>query len=312
MQRAKTTRTDPAAAATGLCPNCRQPAPGRFCAACGQRQSLGPVSVRRFVAEALDEQLSINGTLPRTLAFTLFRPGWLTAEYLRGRIASYVPPFRLYLVASVLFFLCLSVVTRNSAASARLMIDGQGVTIGARAGADSAASRPAAEAGVPATADTADAAARPGIDTGFATLDSIIGERVARLSGMDGAEVAVTIMNQLIENVPTAMFVLLPLFALLLKALHVRRTRYYMEHFIFALHYHAFAFLMFTALLFIPDALGGFFVLWIFLYLWLAMKRVYGQGLFRTTLKFGLLVGAYTIVVTAALLGVGLLAVLAL
>ena len=31
-------------------------------------------------------------------------PCWLTQEFLRGRRASYTPPFRMYLILSMLFF----------------------------------------------------------------------------------------------------------------------------------------------------------------------------------------------------------------
>jgi hypothetical protein len=66
------------------------------------------ISIRAMVAEALEDELTVDRRLPTTLAALLFRPGILTVEYVNGRIARYIRPFRLYLVSSVIFFLLLS------------------------------------------------------------------------------------------------------------------------------------------------------------------------------------------------------------
>ncbi|CAN5870558.1 hypothetical protein BH23GEM5_BH23GEM5_24440 [soil metagenome] len=90
------------------CPNCGTTVEDLFCGHCGQRNATRLVSVRNMLMDALEDQLSVNSALPRTLAGLLFRPGFLTREYVEGRIVRYMAPFRLYLVTSVLFFLGLS------------------------------------------------------------------------------------------------------------------------------------------------------------------------------------------------------------
>src|SRR3954465_1812058 len=92
------------------CLNCGDPTPGNFCRNCGQRKVEVQVSLVRMLMEALDDQFSINSALPRTVGALLARPGRLTREYMSGRIVRYIPPFRLYLVTSVVFFLMLSLV----------------------------------------------------------------------------------------------------------------------------------------------------------------------------------------------------------
>jgi hypothetical protein len=109
--------------------------------------------------------------------------------------------------------------------------------------------------------------------------------------------------QDMLENAPKAMFVLLPLFALLLKAIYIRRRRLYIEHLVFALHTHAFLF----ALLSVEALLRGRFGLVVFgiasLYLFLALRAVYGQSLVKTFAKFSLLLMAYTVLLTLALTG---------
>ena len=100
---------------------------------------------------------------------------------------------------------------------------------------------------------------------------------------------------------PQTMFVLIPLFALILKVFYIFKRRLYMEHLIVALHSHAFIFLsilVFFALgalrglsqsawLTVPVGLATAAAwIWLFVYLWLMQKRVYGQGWFFTTIKY--------------------------
>lgn len=95
--------------------------------------------------------------------------------------------------------------------------------------------------------------------------------------------------------------ILIPALALILKLLYLRRGRYFVEHLVFALHYHAFAFGL-MALFFLlafrhPEWLGMVFIL-IFIYGFLAMKRYYGQGWMKTFMKCGILHFLYIILVT--------------
>jgi hypothetical protein len=67
---------------------------------------------------------------------------------------------------------------------------------------------------------------------------------------------------------------------------------------VFALHTHAFAFVLFTLMLLgtrLPW-LGGLLTLWMFLYGYLALKRFYGQNWFITLVKYGVLGVLYAIV----------------
>ena len=120
-----------------------------------------------------------------------------------------------------------------------------------------------------------------------------------------------------IAKTPTVMFILLPLFAWLLKLLYVRRDWFYSEHLVFALHTHAFAFVVFSVMtLFIwlgADASWTSLVLALLylaipIYFLLAMKHVYEQGWIRTLAKAWLLAWMYGLVISFGLLGAILLA----
>ena len=67
-------------------------------------------------------------------------------------------------------------------------------------------------------------------------------------------------VSALLGDIPKMMFFLLPLFAVSLKLLYLRTKRLYVEHLIFLLHVHAFAFLLLTPLLLVPTAWRFLFV----------------------------------------------------
>jgi hypothetical protein len=115
-----------------------------------------------------------------------------------------------------------------------------------------------------------------------------------RINGMRQGEIVQGIVSGLEQNTPTAMFLLLPFYAAILKLLYLRRKRLYAEHFVFALHVHAFSLLLFSLLLLArPLPALRVLVLWAPVYAFLAMRRVYGQGLLKTGAKFVLLGASY-------------------
>ena len=112
----------------------------------------------------------------------------------------------------------------------------------------------------------------------------------------------------LLDNIPVALIVLLPLMAFVLKVLYPLSRRYFVEHLLFVIHYHAFFFLIltlqilfarFAALIHIPELLATLTIvatsLYIPVYLYMAMRHVYGQGRLLTFVKFLVLVAAYNV-----------------
>ena len=115
-------------------------------------------------------------------------------------------------------------------------------------------------------------------------------------------------LDKLLENVPGGLFLLLPLMALILTILYPLSKRYYVEHLLFVMHYHAFIFVTLitqilwsrlTALVGLHEGITQIVVIplsiYIGVYLYKAMRRVYGQGRWVTVLKFIILLIAYAI-----------------
>ena len=119
-------------------------------------------------------------------------------------------------------------------------------------------------------------------------------------------------LSQLMDNLPLAMFVTLPAYALLLKLFFFSSHRYYTEHLVFAMHLHTFSFLVYTVLLLLPEQENlpggeeGFLgqtVGWIYLgllawaaaYSYFALRRYYRNGRVATAFKWFLLGGCYMV-----------------
>jgi hypothetical protein len=273
------------------CRNCGASAPDLYCPHCGQATKGHRPSFWEFIHEFLLHYFAAEGKLWRTLDALVLHPGRLTLEYLRGRKLSYVLPLRLYLTVSVVFFLLLKIAAapgneRVAAAFHRSLSDRQ-------------TSFSIVDLGYAKAVRNADGSFECNLPNWFCNR---IQERVLRQPGELENRVS-KIPTELVNHLSTAVFLLLPLFALYLKAVYPKPT--YGEHFLFALHVHSFWFLVLMVLtLPIPQGAGMLLIGYLFVYTIMALHTVYLSAWCKTVLK-GLVVGvahlASLIAATAAI-----------
>jgi hypothetical protein len=140
----------------------------------------------------------------------------------------------------------------------------------------------------------------PRVDTGDTVLDSIANARLDHFRRMEPREALREVINGFLGKVPQMMFVLIPIFSAMLLLLYAGSGRYYVEHFVFALHVHASAFLIFLGMIALvrwPGAVSAL-LCWLLLYVYLAMKKVYGQGWIVTGMKYLVLGVAHVFLLT--------------
>lgn len=102
------------------CENCGAPLTGEFCGQCGQHAIDYRRSIVRVLLDAADSFLNWDTKFLKTLGLLLIRPWELTNDFNAGRRARYVHPLRLYLIASVIFFLVARAVNLESKATVEL------------------------------------------------------------------------------------------------------------------------------------------------------------------------------------------------
>lgn len=86
------------------CANCQTPLIGPHCHECGQLAEDFHKSIWKLTVEAVESLLHLDGRLFSTLPDLLRRPGQLTRDYLDGKRASQVAPFRMFLVILLIAF----------------------------------------------------------------------------------------------------------------------------------------------------------------------------------------------------------------
>ncbi|MEP6548810.1 MAG: DUF3667 domain-containing protein [Gammaproteobacteria bacterium] len=276
------------------CLNCGVALTGRYCANCSQAADVHVPSTREILHEAVEGITHSDSRLWTTLSSLWFVPGKLTEEFIAGRRAAYLPPFRLYLVLSIIFFLVASV---SPMRGEFVHFDNPSAGVSAT---------PPDCAKLQLTLYARDFGPR---------LKHVCGE-IARDNGANLLHVGISTM-------PKAMFIFLPLVAFLHMLLYWRPRHRYAEHLVFFLHVHAFFFSMMTAVVLMSDAeawrvmakLGSLapLLLWSLpLYTVLAMKRVFRRSWKATVAKAFALFAVYMVVLSITMAGVFLYAVLQL
>ncbi len=328
------------AAETPNCLNCGAQLRGQYCGTCGQRARSRLISLWELISEAFGDLFEIDSRLWQTLIPLIMRPGQLTRDYLRGRRARYMPPFRSYLVLSLIFFLVAFFDPREELG---LLFESQSETE-TETPTDAEAHQEAilkelAEKGIivgsgDAEADEEsdefnihfDSDGESGVECEFdeSDLEDIPGwlarrltpERMKHICEQTKLDDGRQIIENLVDNIPAALIVLLPLMALVLKALYPLSRRYYVEHLLFFVHFHAFCFLILTLqilfarlaeLLHVPETISVVTIvvasLYIPVHLFISMRRVYGQGRVITFLKYTVLSFAYCLGFLITMLG---------
>jgi hypothetical protein len=218
----------------------------------------------------------------------LFKPGELTRRYLAGRRKHYVLPLRLYLTISLVTLLLVRL------ASAPLSV------VDVRT-----------DAQIQRDARISLGVGRAGLKGGVfycTDLPDWLCQRLKRRVDIDPKAMvlqAEQFKDRFLGNVGSAMFVLLPAFALGLQLVYFNRGLRYTEHLVFALHLHAFWFIAIALLTTGVAPIVLLALLAMPVYAALAARRVYGGRWWATLLRGGVVASAYAAALLMALAAVG-------
>jgi len=269
--------------------NCGAALSGPYCARCGQKRPHIDLTLREFLHDAANQLTNWEGKVPNSLKALFLQPGRLTLDFLAGRRARWLPPLRLYLICSVAFFVSDSLVERITHRSAREV-------------AKVTATNP--DGSTTLTAE------------GRRQIEESLAGRIFGRERFERAAANTTQLNRAIDSAyPKAMFVLLPLFALLTNLAWRRQQPRYPAHLYLALHLHAAWFGALTALTvltILPISntaviiLGLAVVPYIVWYGLVAVRRVFDDSWVKTIAKAAAIGIAYSVslfAVSLAMLG---------
>jgi hypothetical protein len=302
------------------CANCGALLTGPYCAVCGQHAHESARSVSVLFHDAWHVVTHVDSRFWQTMYTLLLRPGRLTQEYFAERRARYLPPVRVYLVLSVLFFAL-------GAGGPRVEFETRAAEQNAHRSAVAdvpdahryiaeALRQPAADDVIAQEPDNAtrfvfDTNDCDSINSSFKWLQKPL-RAFCRRNLAKGGE---PLRDAFVANIPKMMFVFLPMVALVMLLLYWRPRRYYVEHLVFFLHTHAAMFLILLlevpvswAVAAVPSpksssglvTLGtGVYAAW---YVYRAMRVYYGQGRWLTVAKLAVVAFAYMIFLSITLL----------
>ncbi len=344
-------------AGSPACLNCGTALMGPFCYYCGQPDKNLMRFFPALVRDLLEDVVDFDSRFMRTLKPLLFHPGKLTRDYLDGRRFRYVPPMRLYIFSSAVFFILAAMLAGQAIDIFSGKPDG-GIHIGIGSdkeaiskGLQEAAGQDKLSSEVAATitesaekAVTTQEGETPSAPVATENDSIIIGDKPwnretnpfnipfmpefinvwindeIEESPQKSREIEANpnlIVDKIFDILPAAVFLMLPLVALLFKVWYLFAGKYYVEHLIHALHNHAFLFVIFTLTL-LSDSLATWLdpaqtgratevssrltivlLCWIPLYLLLSLKTVYRQGWKMTLAKFSVIGVSYIVLLTA-------------
>ena len=281
------------------CPNCGHHFEGadNWCPKCGQANRTHKRPVQYFIREFFEELISLDLRFFGTFRDLIIKPGLLTKNYNADLRVRYTSPLRFYVIASVLFFLTVSWMTRTSIQSADSQLQNMyeendslystmDITIIGNQKLEPEDWEALIELD-PLTVDGVDSVLTArGKETNWFTNRIVIGVMPLLTGGFSVEQY----FQRLMRNFSYSFFFFMPLFALILKILYIRRHQFYTEHLIFSIHLHTFAFLNIFFFLWVDYfqdyfMVTPFIVLTIPIYMLFAIKVVYEQGWGRTFIK---------------------------
>jgi len=308
------------------------PETAKYCPACSQKYTTGRISIKDFLVDFFNDVLNLDAKLPKTF-MALFIPGKLTTEFFKGKHKSYASPIRLFLLSGVFLFAYLTIQMKNVDMEdddiLNLHQDVDWLTFqdhlnDAKTKTDSI---------FPQNVAVSDSLIKFMIDEVGEIEDSInleenfdglplpkfskrdllqdrpdeliekygkdwdFWQRIAFKQTLKLSQGFRGVLEYFISHSSISILFMMPFLALLLKLLYIRRNYYYIEHLIFAFHYHAFVFLIILFLsafgIYLHPIILAILIVSIFVYLFIAMLKVYQQGWFKTLIKYFTLLFGY-------------------
>ena len=262
------------------CRNCDTPLTGPYCAQCGQHAHESARSLHAVLHDAWHSLTHLDGKFWSTLGPLVARPGLLTVEYFADHRARYAPPFRLYLVVSLLFFGINSLASNFNVST----------DVTTSAGTEHVRVESVNEGARDLLPDfaTLQSDCKRWINTGYTRFDT----RLRTLCIHQAADGGQGMLHEFAKLLPKMMFVFLPLMAAAMVPLYRSQHRFYVEHLVFLLHAQSAVFLALLVealagmasaplpagvVLVVMPVVGTALPVYCAWYIFTALRRFYGQ-----------------------------------
>ena len=247
----------------GLCKNCSSEIKEYYCPHCGQEVKDMNLSILSFIKEFIGNLFSLDSKVLVTFKHLIIKPGFLSNEYISGRRKQYTLPSRLYLFVTIISLIIISLFSQSTTHYLKFY----------------------------------------GNNLGFIMAENVDGSGIKNYFGkndykgdiwneIDAQPISVNILS----FISKVFFLLVPVFALLLKCFYWKRL--YVNHLILVLHNHSFMVIWLTLIFMINKIFSSFFLelinpvsiiiilLSISSYIYISAYKFYKVGKIITLIKF--------------------------
>lgn len=252
-----------------------------FCPNCGQKNADSHYSFKKLISEFFENYFSLDSRFGRSFKPFFFRPGFLTTEFMDGRRVNYANPVRLYLIISLIHFFLFSLIPNTGDDSNNIIsvggLEGEiqegrsdsttyesSVVTDAEKVVDALDSIPETKSTwLPSASEFArlyklsldkSATARQIEDSlsveSMPRIKRLITTQLIKLQTSDDESFSVYFR----KNVPLLMFLLLPIYALIIKLFF--RKHLYIQHLIHSVHLHSFTYVVLSILWIVAIIIG--------------------------------------------------------
>lgn len=296
---------------SAACPNCHTvfaDEQSNFCAHCGQENHTHKLPVKHFLMELVESFTHFDTKFVATFKDLIFTPGLVIQNFNDNKRTRYVPPIRIYAFMSFAFFLFFNFTVGKEIES---------ISVAVKTTPNKAPASSVNAFGTNTKMDTLtsrELTERPYltnelIDSTFRSRNiptNWLNTRIVHTTvKLNKGELAVTdLYEKFIKYLTYSVFILMPIFALLLMLFYRKRNYYYSEFLVFSIYFHTLLFGAFGFLIllfgFLPiDNKLKYIVVILLLgmgiYLGLALKRVFGDSTTKTVVKTVLLSLVYAV-----------------
>lgn len=336
------------------CLNCGTPLEqaDQYCGSCGQKTHDGKLPLLKLLREFASDQLNLDGKLLHTFRALLF-PGRLTREYFAGKRKRQINPISLFFITVLLGLAALqfsdidlemnqlkTVLGTQTNAQSLNTIDSLKKVLETRQIPNSdliirdlmdrmqvntdSINLVTGELSFPF--DRFENKLPDSLKVSRRDLELWSPTQIVNNAGVTGLTAIYlrqkiklmkepgSLLRYIFSNLAWIYLCYIPVVALILKLLYLRRNRFYIEHFLFSLHMHtAFIFMLMLAGLFsgVTNEISWSVIFLLFaIYLYMGMRRFYNQGRFKTVSKFIILQIFYPVLLTFFIIAAGLVSLL--
>jgi thiamine biosynthesis protein ThiS len=243
------------------CPTCMAANRNAFCAACGEkRPSPHDLSMNHLLSHAGETLFHWDSKIFRTMRWLFARPGFLSSEYVSGRRKPYVNPFQVFFIANLLYFFLFPILGWSGLKTPLVIYQ---------------------------------------TDMSYKGWASRMAAHRAEVKGMSMGEFTQRFDHAADVESRSLVLLMVPLFALACWLLEWRKQRFFAEHVVFGLHFYAFWII--SILIVLYGGASAVLLAWkslghavsfrhldgrlfkvseiiVVIYLWLALRRFYGDS----------------------------------